>query len=86
MDDKELMAYFSGCGYQVRFVEDVPDIDRDLNGALEWAVSEIQRIQRAARSGNPIMKPMWPILILRTPKVRLSQADSFLLNTLGYGR
>ena len=36
---------------------------------MEWAVSEIKKIQTAARSGKPITKPRWPVLILRTPKV-----------------
>lgn len=68
MDDKELTALFTGYGYQPRFVEDLDDIDADLADALEWALSEIKRIQKAARSGNPIMKPQWPVLLMRTPK------------------
>lgn len=35
---------------------------------MEWAISEIHKIQKAARSGNTIVKPRWPVLILRTPK------------------
>lgn len=35
---------------------------------MEWALAEIKKIQIAARSGNPIVKPRWPVLILRTPK------------------
>jgi xylulose-5-phosphate/fructose-6-phosphate phosphoketolase len=35
---------------------------------MEWALSEIDKIQKAARTGNPILKPRWPVLILRTPK------------------
>lgn len=69
MDHKELVALFSGYGYQVRFVEDMQDIDTDLHCSMVWAVDEIQRIQKAARSGKPILKPRWPMLILRTPKV-----------------
>jgi xylulose-5-phosphate/fructose-6-phosphate phosphoketolase len=69
MDNKELVALFSGYGYQVRFVEDINDIDTDLHYSMVWAVEEIQKIQKAARSGNPILKPRWPMLILRTPKV-----------------
>lgn len=38
---------------------------------MEWAVREIKKIQHAARSGKPIIKPRWPVLILRTPKVSL---------------
>ncbi|KAI0035422.1 XFP N-terminal domain-containing protein [Vararia minispora EC-137] len=68
MDDKELTALFSGYGYQVRFVEDLDNIDLDLAASLEWAVSEIKKIQGAARSGQPIVKPRWPVLIMRTPK------------------
>lgn len=59
---------FSGYGYQVCIVDDMQNIDRDLAGAMEWALGEISRIQRAARSGNPIVKPRWPMLVLRTPK------------------
>ncbi|KAJ5541487.1 hypothetical protein N7494_006563 [Penicillium frequentans] len=68
MDNKELLALFSGYGYQVRFVEDLDDIDTDLHCSMVWAVNEIHRIQQAARSGKPIVKPRWPLLILRTPK------------------
>ncbi|KAG6373448.1 putative phosphoketolase [Boletus reticuloceps] len=68
MDDKELIALFSGYGYQVCIVDDLPNIDKDLAGAMEWALGEISRIQHAARSKKPIVKPRWPMLILRTPK------------------
>ncbi|KAH7884704.1 XFP N-terminal domain-containing protein [Phlebopus sp. FC_14] len=68
MDDKELVALFSGYGYQVRIVENLKNIDQDLAAAMVWALDEISRIQRAARSGNPIVKPRWPVIILRTPK------------------
>lgn len=68
MDHKELATLFTGYGYQPRFVEDLEDIDGDLGASMEWALSEIHRIQKAARSGKPIMKPQWPVLILRTPK------------------
>jgi phosphoketolase len=68
MDDKEMAAIFTGYGYQPRVVDDLNDIDADLNNSMEWAIAEIKRIQNAARNGKPIMKPRWPVLILRTPK------------------
>lgn len=68
MDDKEMAALFTGYGYQPRVVDDLDDIDADLANSMEWALSEIKRIQTAARGGKPIMKPRWPVLILRTPK------------------
>lgn len=68
MDNKELVSLFSGYGYQVCIVENVGDIDTDLSNAMEWAVAEIKKIQTAARSGKPIIKPRWPMIVLRTPK------------------
>lgn len=68
MDDKEMATLFTGYGYQPRIVDDLDDIDADLNNSMEWALGEIRRIQKAARSGKPIMKPRWPVLIMRTPK------------------
>ncbi|KAI6038812.1 Xylulose 5-phosphate/Fructose 6-phosphate phosphoketolase, partial [Pisolithus marmoratus] len=68
MDDKELTALFCGYGYQPRFVKDLANIDRDLAASMKWAVKEIARIQQAARSGKPTIKPRWPVIILRTPK------------------
>ena len=70
MDDKEITALFTGYGYQARIVEDLDHIDEDLAASMEWALGEIKKIQTAARSGKPIVKPRWPVLILRTPKVR----------------
>lgn len=68
MDDKELATLFTGYGYQPRFVQDLEDIDRDLATSMQWAIDEIRSIQKAARSGKPIYKPRWPVLIMRTPK------------------
>ncbi|KAM7185808.1 D-xylulose 5-phosphate/D-fructose 6-phosphate phosphoketolase [Rhypophila sp. PSN 637] len=68
MDDKEIIALFSGYGYQVLIVEDLETIDDDLQNGLEWALAEIKKIQQAARSGKPMVKPRWPMIVLRTPK------------------
>lgn len=65
------MLVSSGYGYQVRIVEDLQAIDQDLASSMEWALGEIKEIQTAARSGKPIVKPRWPVLIMRTPKVFL---------------
>lgn len=68
MDNKELVCLFSGYGYQVCIVEDLANIDHELYKAMVWGVYEIKSIQAAARSGEPLMKPRWPMIILRTPK------------------
>ncbi|KAI8147418.1 putative phosphoketolase [Fennellomyces sp. T-0311] len=69
MSDEELVTLFTGYGYKVRIVTDNTDtLQADMAVSMEWAVKEIQTIQNAARSGKPIYKPRWPIVILRSPK------------------
>ena len=67
MSDEELLHLFTGYGYQVRIVED-EDLDADMYASMDWAYQEICRIQQAARSGNRLSKPRWPLIILRSPK------------------
>jgi xylulose-5-phosphate/fructose-6-phosphate phosphoketolase len=67
MSDEELLALFTGYGYQVIFVEG-DDLDASLYGAMDWAYHEIRRIQQAARSGQPIEKPRWPVILMRSLK------------------
>lgn len=77
MDDLELTALFVGYGYQPRIVEygasqsdperDV-QVNKDMAVSMEWAYSEIRKIQQAARSGKPVDKPRWPVILMRTPK------------------
>jgi len=85
MDDKEMVALFSGYGYQVRFVEDLENIDADLAASMEWALTVIKKIQSDARSGRPQMKPRWPVLILRTPKVSPPQIVCLIICRDGLG-
>ena len=52
----------------MRIVSDLSNIDNDLAASFDWALKEIRNIQSAARRGEPILKPRWPVIILRTPK------------------
>src|SRR5947208_4543828 len=67
MTDEELLALFIGYGYQPIFVEG-DDLDASLYGALDWAYHAIRRIQQAARAGQPLLRPRWPVILLRSPK------------------
>lgn len=82
MDDNEILALFSGYGYQVRLVEygvlsesgeetekQILALNKNMAVSMEWALQEIRKIQQAARSDKPIVKPRWPLIIMRTPKV-----------------
>jgi xylulose-5-phosphate/fructose-6-phosphate phosphoketolase len=67
--DDELVALFTGYGYQCRIVGgNLEDVQQDMAASMEWALETIHTIQKQARSGNPIYKPRWPMLVLRTPK------------------
>src|SRR6266516_1863755 len=54
MSDEELLALFTGYGYQPIFVEG-DDLDASLYGALDLAYHKIISIQHAARSGQPVI-------------------------------
>ncbi len=70
MSDEQLLYLFTGYGYQVTFVEgdENSDLDAQMYGAMDWAYQLIRDIQKAARSGQPIEEPRWPLIIMRTPK------------------
>ncbi len=67
---EELDALFRGYGYTPWFVEgDDPDTMHQLMAAtLDKVVSQIKRIQHAARNDGFSTRPRWPMIILRTPK------------------
>src|SRR5258706_10263466 len=66
----ELAALMRGYGYEPYFVEgDDPQIVHQLMAAtLDRIVGEIRQIQSEARSHGFNKRPIWPMIILRTPK------------------
>jgi len=68
MSEDELRQLFAGYGWQVAIVELSERIDADMEAALDWAHTEIGKLQLDARSGNLPERPRWPMLVLRTPK------------------
>jgi len=70
MSDEELQQLFAGYGYKPYFLEGHEPLDMHQRMAvtLEAVVSEIQTIQKAARSQGDACRPTWPLIILRTLK------------------
>ncbi len=72
--ERELIALFEGYGWRPILVsggfggEDPALTHQRLAAALDEALDEIREIQRAAREGEEVSRPAWPMLILRTPK------------------
>jgi xylulose-5-phosphate/fructose-6-phosphate phosphoketolase len=67
---KELSSLLIGYGYQPYFVEgDEPDsVHRLLAGTLDTIIDEIHTIQDRARTQGVSERPIWPMIVLRTPK------------------
>ncbi|HEX7950797.1 MAG TPA: phosphoketolase family protein [Candidatus Limnocylindrales bacterium] len=70
--DAELHSLFEGYGYHPFEVagDDPAAVHQALAAALDEIVEEIHGIQRAARIGGrrTTKRPVWPMLVLRTPK------------------
>jgi xylulose-5-phosphate/fructose-6-phosphate phosphoketolase len=67
---EEVENFFKGCGWEPRFVEgsEPADMHQKMAAALDWAIREIQRIQKHARTTGSTERPRWPMIVLRTPK------------------
>src|SRR5271157_5038509 len=70
LSDEELSHLFTGYGYKPYFVEgnEPLDMHQRMAALLENVVGEIQQIQKTARSQRSLQRPVWPLIILRTPK------------------
>ncbi|TYC10283.1 phosphoketolase family protein [Actinomadura syzygii] len=68
--EDELVRLFEGYGYAPIIVsgDDPAVMHREMAEALDRALDEIARIQRAARQEGSARRPRWPMIILRTPK------------------
>jgi xylulose-5-phosphate/fructose-6-phosphate phosphoketolase len=70
MSDGELAQLFAGYGYDPYFVEGHdPSVMHPLMAeTLDTVVAEIRSIQQKARLQGAAERPVWPMIILRTPK------------------
>ena len=68
--DDDLANFFQGQGYEPYFVEgdDPLKVHRVFADVLETCVLKIREIQRIARQDGMKERPLWPIIVLRTPK------------------
>jgi xylulose-5-phosphate/fructose-6-phosphate phosphoketolase len=67
---EELESLFAGYGYKPHFVEGAePEAMHQLMAkTLDTVISEIQGVQKDARTNGVARRPRWPMIILRTPK------------------
>jgi len=67
---RELENLFIGYGYKPYFVEgsDPEMMHQLMASTLDTVIDEIQSIQQNARSKGNLKRPIWPMMVLRTPK------------------
>lgn len=70
ISEEELLSFFKGCGWDPVIVEgeEHMDMHNKMSKALDNAIEKIKKIQEEARTSATYERPMWPMIILRTPK------------------
>ena len=70
MSHEELDLEFRGLGYFPIIVDNEleEDIYVQMTNAMDTAYTMINDIQRRARSGEDVVKPKWPVILMRTAK------------------
>ena len=66
MTNSELEALFTGYGYKPYFVEG--DIPLEMHKKMAMTLDHVVRDIRLIKKGNSVKRPIWPMIILRTPK------------------
>ena len=84
----ELESLFVGYGYRPYFVEgEAPAAMHPLMAAtVDAAIAEIRAIQHKARCGGDIGRPLWPMIVLRSPKGWTGPKEVDGKKTEGYWR
>ena len=71
MSDVEIRNLFIGYGHEPIFVEgdDPKTMHHQMADALDVALASIRSIQQSARAqAQPLHRPKWPMIVLRSPK------------------
>ena len=68
--ETELAELMRGYGYAPHFVsgDDPMAVHAELAATLDTVLDDIARIQHDARTGSGHDRPIWPMIVLRTPK------------------
>lgn len=70
MSHEEITDFFHGCGWEPYFVEgdDPMTMHKKMAETLDTVIEKIRVIQKNARENNDPTRPVWPMIVLRTPK------------------
>ncbi len=75
--EPELVALLQGYGHRPILVtgDDPAQVHQDLAAAMDDALDDIAGIQARSRDGGQAGRPVWPMIVLRTPKGWTGPAD-----------
>ena len=67
---EDVESFFKGCGWEAHFVEgdDPMTMHKLMAETMDVVIEKIKDIQKKARSGELKSRPVWPMIVLRTPK------------------
>ena len=70
IDRAELTSLLEGCGYQPYFVEgsDPALVHQEMAATFDTVIEDIRRIQTQAREHGVSKRPVWPMIVMVTPK------------------
>ena len=70
ISEKELASLFIGYGYKPYYIEgnDPISMHKEMAKVMDSAMEDIKAIWKNARENGDVSRPMWPMIILRTPK------------------
>ena len=70
MSHQEIVDFFHGCGWEPYFVEgdDPMTMHRLMAETVDAVIERIKAIQKHARDNSDPTRPVWPMIVLRTPK------------------
>ncbi len=86
--EAELMSLFAGYGYRPYLVagDEPADMHRKMAATLDRVVGEIRAIQAKARRDGERARPLWPMIVLKTPKGWTGPKEVDGRKTEGYWR
>lgn len=70
LSHEEVEHFFLGCGWEPYFVEgdDPMTMHKMMAETMDACIEKIKEIQKNARDNNDATRPLWPMIVLRTPK------------------
>ncbi len=70
ISEEELISFFKGCGFEPYIVSGDNPLERHqlMASVMDDVIEKIKAIQNDFRNSNKEERPIWPMIILRTPK------------------